>query len=78
VVDVDINSSLTLRFIPLFFAIHIRATLSLAEVVEEGMSNSFVHKETSAKPVKPLKSTSNIQVLKGMSNGIVQNPSSGT
>jgi hypothetical protein len=71
VVDVYINSILTLRFIPLFSAIHLRAPLSSAEVFEKRMSNSMVYKETSATPVKPSKSTSNIQVEKGMSNGMV-------
>jgi len=42
------------------------------------MSNGMVHKETSATPVKPLKSTSNIQVEKGMSNGMVNKETSAT
>jgi hypothetical protein len=78
VLDVDIKSTLTLRFIPLFSAIHFRASLSSAEVVENGMSDSMVHIETSATSVKPLKSTSKIQVGKVLSNGMVHNPSSGT
>jgi len=67
---VDINSSLTLRFIHLFSAIQLRAHLSSAEVVEIGMSNSMVHKETAATPVKQLKFTYNIHVEKGLSNGM--------
>jgi hypothetical protein len=78
VVDVDINSTLTLRFIPLFSDIHLRAPLSSAELFKKSMSNSMVHKETSATPVKPSKSASNIQVEKGMSNGMVHEETSAT